>query len=76
MKGLDCGTGNYVAASVKGLNMQRNAFLAIDKATTTIKSGDKFFKTLNSSSLFKLLGHLKFNSLFLENFSMGETFNF
>jgi len=38
MKGLDCGTGNYVAAGVNGINMQRNAFLAIDKATTTIKS--------------------------------------
>ena len=38
MKGLDCGTGNYVAASSKELKTQRNAFLTIDKATTTIKS--------------------------------------
>ena len=38
MKGLDCGTGNYVAASPSGIKTQRNAFLAIDKATTTMKS--------------------------------------
>jgi len=38
MKGLDCGTGNYVAATPDGVKTQRNAFLTIDKATTTVKS--------------------------------------
>ena len=38
MKGLDCGTGNYVAASEDGVKIQRNAFLTIDKSPTTIKS--------------------------------------
>ena len=38
MKGLDCGTGNYVAATKNGVATQRNAFLTIDKATTTVKS--------------------------------------
>ena len=30
MKGLDCGTGNYVASSKTGLKLQRNAFLTVD----------------------------------------------
>lgn len=38
MKGLDCGTGNYVAATKEGIKTQRNAFLTIDSATTTVKS--------------------------------------
>jgi len=37
MKGLDCGTGNFVCASEKGINLQRNSFLTIDKSTTTTK---------------------------------------
>ena len=38
MKGLDCGTGNYVAVTTDGVKAQRNAFLTIDKAVTTLKS--------------------------------------
>ena len=32
MKGLDCGTGNYVAATADAIKTQGNAFLTIDKA--------------------------------------------
>jgi hypothetical protein len=38
MRGLDCGTGNYVAVTPNGIKAQRNAFLTIDKAATTMKS--------------------------------------
>ena len=38
MKGLDCGTGNYVAATKDNIKLQRNAFLTIDKNPTTKKS--------------------------------------
>ena len=38
MKGLDCGTGNYVAATKDDIKLQRNAFLTIDKNPTTKKS--------------------------------------
>ena len=38
MKGLNCGTGNYVAVTTDGVKAQRNAFLTIDKAVTTLKS--------------------------------------
>ena len=37
MKGLDCGTGNFVCAAEKGIKLQRNSFLTIDKSTTTTK---------------------------------------
>ena len=37
MKGLDCGTGNFVVADDKGIKLQRNSFLTIDKSTTTTK---------------------------------------
>lgn len=35
--GLDCGTGNFVAASDAGIEIQRNAFLTIEKEATTTK---------------------------------------
>lgn len=35
--GLDCGTGNFVAASDAGVDIQRNAFLTIEKESTTKK---------------------------------------
>jgi len=38
MKGLDCGTGNYVAATKDNIKLQRNAFLTIEKNPTTKKS--------------------------------------
>lgn len=38
MKGLDCGTGNYVSATKDNIKLQRNAFLTIDKNPTTKKS--------------------------------------
>lgn len=38
MKGLDCGTGNYVASSKSGIKLQRNAFLTIEPNATTKKS--------------------------------------
>jgi actin-like ATPase involved in cell morphogenesis len=38
MKGLDCGTGNYVAATKNNIRLQRNAFLTIAKNPTTKKS--------------------------------------
>jgi|APSaa5957512535_1039671.scaffolds.fasta_scaffold05550_10 hypothetical protein len=37
MKGLDCGTGNFVCSDDDGIRLQRNAFLSIDKSTTTTK---------------------------------------
>ncbi len=37
-KGLDCGTGNYVAANVDKIKIQRNAFLTVDQNPTTKKS--------------------------------------
>ena len=37
-KGLDCGTGNYVAASEDKIKLQRNAFLSIEQNNTTKKS--------------------------------------
>jgi hypothetical protein len=37
MKGLDCGTGNFVAVDENGMRLQRNAFLTIDKTTTTTR---------------------------------------
>ncbi|MBC8408590.1 MAG: cell division FtsA domain-containing protein [Rhodobacteraceae bacterium] len=37
-KGLDCGTGNYVAASPDKVKIQRNAFLSVDQNPTTKKS--------------------------------------
>lgn len=33
--GLDCGTGNFVVASDAGIEIQRNAFLTIEKEATT-----------------------------------------
>jgi len=38
MKGLDCGTGNYVAATKNNIRLQRNAFLTIEHTATTKKS--------------------------------------
>ena len=38
MKGLDCGTGNYVAATSNKIKLQRNAFLTIPQNPTTKKS--------------------------------------
>jgi len=37
MKGLDCGTGNFICSDGKGLRLQRNAFLTVDKSVTTTK---------------------------------------
>jgi actin-like ATPase involved in cell morphogenesis len=37
MKGLDCGTGNFLAADNNGVNLQRNAFLTLDSETTNVK---------------------------------------
>jgi actin-like ATPase involved in cell morphogenesis len=36
-KGLDCGTGNFVVADQKGIRLQRNAFLTVNKEVTTTK---------------------------------------
>ena len=41
-------------------------------ATTITISGDNFLKVLNSSSLSRLAGLLKFISFFLQKFSIGE----
>lgn len=38
MKGLDCGTGNYVAATADAVRLQRNAFLTVPQNPTTKKS--------------------------------------
>jgi len=37
MKGLDCGTGNFLVANDDGVNLQRNAFLTLDSETTNVK---------------------------------------
>lgn len=37
MKGLDCGTGNFLCSDAKGIRLQRNAFLSVDKSVTTTK---------------------------------------
>jgi len=37
MKGLDCGTGNFLAADKNGVALQRNAFLTLDSETTNVK---------------------------------------
>lgn len=37
MKGLDCGTGNFIIVDGAGARLQRNAFLSVDKETTTTK---------------------------------------
>lgn len=37
LTGLDCGTGNFVAASDAGVDIQRNTFLTIDKDASTKK---------------------------------------
>jgi actin-like ATPase involved in cell morphogenesis len=37
MKGLDCGTGNFIAADANGITLQRNAFITLDSATTNIR---------------------------------------
>jgi len=36
-KGLDAGTGNFLAADENGVNLQRNAFLTLDSETTNVK---------------------------------------
>jgi actin-like ATPase involved in cell morphogenesis len=36
-KGLDCGTGNFLAADENGVALQRNAFLTLDSETTNVK---------------------------------------
>jgi len=36
MKGLDCGTGNFVAAN-GGITLQRNAFITLDAETTNVR---------------------------------------
>lgn len=37
LTGIDCGTGNFVAASDAGVEIQRNAFLTINKDSSTKK---------------------------------------
>ena len=37
MKGLDCGTGNFLAADENGINLQRNAFITLDSETTNVR---------------------------------------
>ena len=37
MKGLDVGTGNFVLADAEGIYLQRNAFLTIEKDTTSLR---------------------------------------
>ena len=35
--GLDCGTGNFVAADDKNITLQRNAFISLDTATVNVR---------------------------------------
>jgi actin-like ATPase involved in cell morphogenesis len=43
MKAIDCGTGFFVSVNNQDITLQRNAFLTIDKAVTTLRQ----LKTLN-----------------------------
>lgn len=36
-KGLDAGTGNFLAADDNGINLQRNAFITLDSETTNVR---------------------------------------
>ena len=35
--GLDCGTGNFVAADDKNITLQRNVFITLDTATVNVR---------------------------------------
>jgi actin-like ATPase involved in cell morphogenesis len=37
MKGLDCGTGNFIAADEDNITLQRNAFITLDAETTNVR---------------------------------------